>query len=160
MEKEVLKALNEQVNFEFYSGYIYLRLALIMEDNNYKGYASWLKRHYHEELAHAEDFIEFILKRDGRPDLDDIKMENFKVSTPLEVAQIIYEHEKKVTERIYQLHDIAKKSNDYATEIFMHQYISEQIEEENTAKDIVDSFTLAGDSVAARLTVDRELAGK
>lgn len=157
MEKQVLQGLNEQINFEIYSGYIYLALSLKMEELKYKGYSSWLKKHYHEELEHAEDFIEFIHKRGETPSLMDIKMKEFDVKEPLEVAEIILEHERKVTERIYKLHDLAKKNNDYATEIFMHQYISEQIEEENTAQDIVDSFILAGDSVAAKFSVDREL---
>ena len=62
-----------------------------------------------------------------------------------------------MTARIYKIHDISKKADDYATEIFMHQFISEQIEEEDITKEIFDSFTLAGDSVAAKLAVDRSL---
>lgn len=158
MEKQVTEALNEEINFELYSGYIYLQMALIMERENYKGYSSWLKGHYHEELSHAEDFIEYMLKRGVTPTLKDIKVEEFDVTEPLKVAQLIHDHEEKVTARIYNLHDVSKKANDYATEIFMHQYISEQIEEENTTKNIVDSFTLAGDSVAAKLAVDQSLS--
>lgn len=67
------------------------------------------------------------------------------------------EHEKKVTESIYRLHDIAKKNDDYATEIFMHKYINEQIEEEDLAQTIIDKFLFAGDSTAAKYAVDKEL---
>ena len=87
-------------------------------------------------------------------------MKAFDVKEPLEVAKIILEHEKKVTERIYKIHDVAKKNNDYASEIFMHQFINEQIEEEELALDIVDSFTLANDNIAAKITIDRELGNK
>lgn len=160
MDKKVMEDMSAQINFEFYSGFIYLELALIMEKQNYKGFSEWLMQHYNEELEHAKDFIDFMIKRDSTPILHEIKMEKFDVTEPLEVAKIIYEHEKKVTKRIYDLHDCAKKANDYATEIFMHSYISEQIEEENTTKNIVDSFTLAGDDIAARLTIDRELLKK
>ena len=89
-----------------------------------------------------------------------IEMKNFDVKEPLEVAKIILDHENKVTERIYKIHDVAKKSDDYATEIFMHQFINEQIEEEELALDIVDNFTLAGDNIAAKITIDRELGSK
>lgn len=158
METQVIEALNEQINFELYSGYIYLQMSLAMEKENYKGFSNWLRKHYHEELSHAEDFIEYMLKRGVTPTLKDIKVEPCTLKEPLEVAKIIHKHEEKVSARIYSLHDVSKKANDYATEIFMHQYISEQIEEENTTKNIVDSFTLAGDSVSARLTVDRSLS--
>ncbi|AVM67120.1 ferritin [Peptostreptococcaceae bacterium oral taxon 929] len=160
MKKEVLNALNEQINFELYSGYIYLNLSIAMERENYKGYAKWLANHYKEELAHADQFIEFIQKRDAKPELMPIEMKNFDVKEPLEVAKIILDHENKVTERIYKIHDVAKKSDDYATEIFMHQFINEQIEEEELALDIVDNFTLAGDNIAAKITIDRELGSK
>lgn len=160
MKTEVLNALNEQINFELYSGYIYLNLSIAMERENYKGYAKWLANHYKEELAHADQFIEFIQKRDAKPELMPIEMKNFDVKEPLEVAKIILDHEKKVTERIYKIHDVAKKCDDYATEIFMHQFINEQIEEEELALDIVDNFTLAGDNIAAKITIDRELGSK
>ena len=77
-----------------------------------------------------------------------------------EKVQELDNREKKVTERIYKIHDVAKKSDDYATEIFMHQFINEQIEEEELALDIVDNFTLAGDNIAAKITIDRELGSK
>lgn len=160
MKTEVLNALNEQINFELYSGYIYLNLSIAMERENYKGYAKWLANHYKEELVHADQFIEFIQKRDAKPELMPIEMKNFDVKEPLEVAKIILDHENKVTERIYKIHDVAKKSDDYATEIFMHQFINEQIEEEELALDIVDNFTLAGDNIAAKITIDRELGSK
>lgn len=161
MDKTVFDAMNEHINYEFYSGYIYLGLAFQMEKKNYKGFAKWLEKHYEEELSHARDFINFMIKRDQSPVLLDIKMENFDdVCEPLEVAKKIYEHEKKVTATIYKLHDLAKKADDYATEIFMHKYIAEQTEEEDITKNIVDMFTLAGDDMGARVQMDRMLGRK
>ncbi len=160
MKQEVLDALNEQINYELYSGYIYLNLSIAMERENYKGYAKWLANHYKEELAHADQFIEFIQKRDAKPELKTIEMKALEIKEPLEVAKIILDHEKKVTERIYKIHDVAKKNDDYATEIFMHQFINEQIEEEELALDIVDNFTLADGNIAAKITIDRELGSK
>lgn len=159
MEKTVFDAMNEHINYEFYSGYIYLSLAIQMEKKNYKGFAKWLVKHYEEELRHAKDFIDFMIKRDQSPVLLDIKMENFEdISEPLEVAKKIYSHEQSVTQTIYKLHDMAKKADDYATEIFMHKYIAEQTEEEDITKNIVDMFTLAGDDIGARVQMDRHLS--
>lgn len=90
MKQEVLDALNEQINYELYSAYIYLNLSIAMERENYKGYAKWLANHYKEELEHADQFIEFIQKRDARPVLKTIEMKDLEVKEPLEVAKIIY----------------------------------------------------------------------
>lgn len=155
--EQVLKEMNEQINLEIYSGYLYLALSIQMEKENYKGYSKWLLRHFEEELSHAKDFIAYLQKRNAAATLLDIKAENIDVKEPLEVAKMVLEHEKKVTASIYKLHDIAKKNDDYATEIFMHEYINEQIEEEDTAQTIIDKFTFAGESTAAKYAVDKEL---
>lgn len=157
MEQKVMEALNEQINFELYSGYLYLGLSLAMEDKNYKGYAKWLAEHYEEELSHAKDFIDFMHKRGVKPTLHQIEMADANYTEPLEVAKAVLEHEQKVSQRIYKIHDLAKQADDYATEIFMHQYIAEQTEEEDLTREIVDQFTLAGDNISARMIIDREL---
>lgn len=158
MEQSVIDAMNEQINLEFHSAFIYLNLSLIMEDKNYKGYSQWLVRHYQEEVQHAQQFIDFMHMRGVKPSLKNIEMLELSISEPLEVAQLVLEHERKVSASIYKIHDVAKRAYDYATEIFMHDFIKEQIDEEHVTREIVDKFTLAGDNVAARITVDRELA--
>lgn len=152
-----MEALNEQINFELYSGYLYLGLSLAMEDKNYKGYSKWLAEHYEEELSHAKDFIDFMHKRGVKPTLHQIEMADANYTEPLEVAKAVLEHEQKVSQRIYKIHDLAKQADDYATEIFMHQFIAEQTEEEDLTREIVDQFTLAGDNISARMIIDREL---
>lgn len=156
MNKEVIEAMNQQVNLEMYSGYLYLALSIQMEKLNYKGYAQWLESHYMEELSHAQNFIRYMQKRNISAELLDIKAHKVTYKEPLDVAKAVLEHEKTVTQSIYKLHDLAKKHNDYATEIFLHGYISEQIEEEDMALGIIDKFTFAGDSTAAKYAVDRE----
>lgn len=157
VNEQVLKEMNEQINLEIYSGYLYLALSIQMEKENYKGYSKWLLRHFEEELSHAKDFIAYLQKRNASATLLDIKAENIDVKEPLEVAKMVLEHEKKVTASIYRLHDIAKKNDDYATEIFLHEYISEQIEEEGVAQTVIDKFVFAGESTAAKYAVDKEL---
>lgn len=157
MDKRVIDALNEQINFELHSGFLYLGLSLAMEENNYKGYSKWLASHYEEELSHAKEFIDFMHKRGVKPTLHKIEMAEADFAAPLEVAQLVLEHEQMVSQRIYKIHDLAKQANDYATEIFMHEFIAEQTEEEDVTRDIVDQFTLAGDNISARMIIDREL---
>ena len=156
MDANVIKAMNEQINLEMYSGYLYLSLSIQMEKMNYKGYSKWLLEHYDEEFCHAKDFIAYLQKRDISATLLDIKAEEVNYEDLLEVAKAVLAHEKKVTQKIYELHDIAKKHDDYATEVFMHDYINEQIEEEDLAQTIIDKFTFAGDSTSAKYAVDRE----
>lgn len=158
MEQSVIDAMNDQINFEFHSAFIYLNLSLVMEDKNYKGYSEWLARHYQEEIDHAKQFIDFLHMRGVKPTLKNIEMAEVNVTEPLDVAKLVLEHERKVSASIYKIHDVAKKAYDYATEIFMHEFIKEQIDEEHVTREIVDKFTLAGDSLAARVTIDRELA--
>lgn len=157
MNQELIQAMNDQINLEMYSGYLYLTLSIQMEKMNYKGYSKWLESHYEEEFSHAKDFIHFMQKRNISATLENIKAEQCDVTEPIEIAKLVLDHEKKVTAQINALHDIAKSNNDYATEIFMHQYIQEQIEEEYIAQDIIDKFNFAGDSIAAKYSVDREL---
>lgn len=154
MLPEMAKAMSEHAVFEMYSGYIYLQASLAMEKENYKGYSKWLFDHYKEEFTHAEDFIAFLQKRDVTPQLSDIKYEAVNLKTPLEVAKLILEHEKQVTARISALLKQARELGDYASEVFLHSYIDEQIEEEDIAKNNFDLFTLAGDNISAKLSVD------
>ena len=154
MLPEMAKAMSEHAVFEMYSGYIYLQASLAMEKENYKGYSKWLFDHYKEEFTHAEDFIAFLQKRDITPQLSDIKYEAVNLKTPLEVAKLILEHEQQVTAKISALLKQARELGDYASEVFLHSYIDEQIEEEDIAKNNFDLFTLAGDNISARLSVD------
>lgn len=160
MDQKVMDALNEQINFELYSAYLYLGLSLAMEDMNYKGYSAWLADHHDEELSHAKAFIDFMHKRGVKPTLHNIEMAEVTQIKPLEVAKVVLEHEQKVSQRIYKIHDVAKQADDYATEIFMHQFIEEQTEEEDVTREIVDQFTLAGENISAQMIIDRELGGK
>lgn len=157
MKNSVQKAFNEQINFEMSSAYLYLGMSINMHAKNYKGYANWLLKQYQEELEHALDFISFMQKRDVEVELLDIEATNTDFTAPIDVAKAVLDHEKKVTKSIYALHDAAKKEGDYASEIFLHSYISEQIGEEDSAQDIIDKFTFAGESKAAQYSVDKEL---
>lgn len=154
----VLTALREQINKEFASAYLYLSMSLKMESANYKGFSNWLFKQYQEELEHAHTFIRYIQKRGAEVRLNDIQAAEIATDVPLAVAEAVLAHEQMISRSINNLTELSRKENDYATEIFLHDFINEQIEEEDTAQDIVSKFTFAGDSAAARYSVDQELA--
>ncbi len=160
VSKKLVKALNEHINLEMYSGYLYLSMSIQANRQNYKGYASWLFKQYQEELEHSHDFMHFMQQRDMDIVLKPIAVEPVTETDPLNIAKAVLEHERNVTKSIYKLHDLAKQESDYATEIFMHKYINEQIEEEDTAQDIIDKFTFVGDSTSAKYSIDRELGAR
>ena len=160
VSKKLVKALNEHINLEMYSGYLYLAMSIKTHEENYKGYSSWLFKQYQEEFEHSHDFIHFMQQRDMSVELKPVQVEPIKETDPLKIAKLVLEHERNVTKSIYKLHDLAKQENDYATEIFMHKYINEQIQEEDTAQDIIDKFTFAGESTSAKYSIDKELGGR
>ena len=104
-------------------------------------------------------YINYMHKRGVKPTLHQIDMAEVNQTEPLQVARQFWAR-TKVSQRIYNIHDLAKQANDYATEIFMHEFIAEQTEEEDVTREIVDRFTLAGDNVSAKMGVDRELGCK
>ena len=160
ISKKLVKALNEHINLEMYSGYLYLAMSIKTHEENYKGYSSWLFKQYQEEFEHSHDFIHFMQQRDMAVELKPVQVEPIKEIDPLNIAKLVLEHERNVTKSIYKLHDLAKQENDYATEIFMHKYINEQIQEEDTAQDIIDKFTFAGESTSAKYSIEKELGGR
>lgn len=157
MRPDVLAAMNDQINLEISSAYLYLSMALQMEDQNYKGYATFLERHFDEELQHAKAFMAFVQKRDAKPELADIKAIPCNITEPLELAKAVLAHEQKVTDSITKLHDLAIECKDYPTQIFLQDFIKEQTEEEDLALSIINKFTFAGTSTSAKYAVDKEL---
>ncbi|MFR5068703.1 MAG: ferritin [Eubacteriales bacterium] len=119
VSKKLVKALNEHINLEMYSGYLYLAMSIKTHEENYKGYSSWLFKQYQEEFEHSHDFIHFMQQRDMSVELKPVQVEPIKETDPLKIAKLVLEHERNVTKSIYKLHDLAKQENDYATRNFI-----------------------------------------
>ena len=158
LKENIEKALNEQLNKELYSAYLYLAMAAYFESKNLKGFANWMMQQAIEEQCHAMKFYNFIVERGGRVILEAIEKPPTEWASPLDVFEYTYEHEKKVTESINNLYALAKQENDYATEVFLHWFIDEQVEEEASVDEIVNKLRLVGDKGHALLMIDRELA--
>jgi ferritin len=157
IKDRLTKAINKQINAEFYSSYLYLAMAAYFEAKNWLGFGHWMRLQAKEENAHAMKFYDYVLERGGEVGLGDIKATEENWKTPLEVFEAVYEHELKVTALINDLLKLARQETDTATESMLKWFIDEQIEEEAHAKQIVDKLKLIKDSTNGLFMLDHHL---
>jgi ferritin len=150
-------AINDQINYELYSGYIYLSMASWFETQNLDGMAHWMKIQAKEEYDHAMRFWNHITERGGRVILTAIDSPQTIWDTPLEAWDMAYHHELNVTQRISKIGDLAQKENDKSAIPLLQWFYKEQIEEEEQTMKIRDLLTLIGDSTNASFMLDAKL---
>jgi ferritin len=160
MHKELEKALNDQIKNELYAAYLYLSMSAYFKDENLEGFAYWMRMQREEEIAHAMKIFDFVQDRDGRIDLQALDKPPADFGSPLAVMEEALGHEQKVTQRINELYELAVKHKDYPTQTLLQWFVTEQVEEEATAKQLVDQLKLVGDNSAALLMLDRELGAR
>ena len=153
----VEEALNDQIQKELYSAYVYLAMCAYLEQKALPGCANWMKHQAHEELDHAMKLFDYIADRGGKALLRSIDAPPAEFGTPIEVFTTALEHERSVTKSIENLYALSVKEADYATQNHLQWFIDEQVEEEKSATEIVDMFTLAGDHTGAILMIDQKL---
>lgn len=158
LNKKVEDALNAQVNAEFWSAYLYLSMAHNFEADGKPGIANWFKVQFQEEQAHAEIFMNYINQRGGRVLLKPIDAVETHWATPLDAFKATLEHERKVTALINNIYSIAESEHDYATREMLNWFVKEQVEEEDSAQELIDKFTLIGNDGMGIYSLDRELA--
>src|SRR5215212_5312288 len=151
-------AMNEQINKEFFSSYLYLSMAAYFEDKNLMGFAHWMRLQADEEREHAMKFYEFILDRGGRVQLKGIDAPATEWKSNLEVAEQVAEHEAKVTGSIYALYELALQEKDYPTQAMLQWFITEQVEEEKNAAELVAKLRLIEERGTAVLMLDHRLS--
>ncbi len=156
----VEQALNDQIQAEFHSAYIYLSMAAYFEAENLSGAAHWMRGQAGEEQEHAMKIFDFIIDRGGRVTLQAIDAPPATFASPLAIFETAYAHEQKVTQMIHTLYALAVQENDYPTQMMLHWFINEQVEEEKTASAIVAQLQMVGDSPAALFMIDRQLAAR
>ena len=156
--KAMQDAMNEQINKELFSSYLYLSMAAYYEDKNLPGFANWMRVQADEEREHAMKFFDFIQERGGRVWLKGIDAPKTDWSSSLEVAQEVAEHEAKVTASIYALYELAMQEKDYPAQVMLQWFINEQVEEEKNAAEIAATLQLIEDRGTAVLMLDHQLA--
>lgn len=158
MEKKLTAALNEQINHELFSAYLYLSMAAWSETRNLPGFAHWLRLQAKEEVGHAMKIFGFLVDRGERVVLDAIKKPEADFESPREVFARTLEHEKKVTGLINRLYDLSGKVNDQAATIFLQWFVTEQVEEEKNASAILETLKMLKPDSSAIFMLDHRLA--
>ena len=158
LEPDLEKMLNEQVNAEFYSAYLYLSMAAHFESVDLQGFANWMRVQYQEETTHALMIFDYINDRNGRVKLTPIAAPKIEWASPLKAFRDAYEHEKHVSKLIHNLVNKSRQLSDNSTDTFLQWFVTEQIEEESNTYRVAQQLKLAGDDKSALLMLDRELA--
>jgi ferritin len=151
------KAINEQINKELYSSYLYLSMAAHFENKNLPGFARWMHVQADEEREHGMKFFTHLLDRGGKVELKAIASPGTEWQTNLEVFKQVQEHEAAVTASINILYELALKEKDYPAQVLLQWFITEQVEEEKNAADIVQQLELIDAKGTAVLMLDHQL---
>ena len=157
ISQELVDAINDQINFELYSAFIYLSMGTWLEEQNLGGMAHWMEIQYQEEFAHAMRFYRHLTERGARVTLKTIEGPKTEWASAHDVFADAYHHELLVTERIYKIGDIADKLGDRSTQSMLNWFYNEQTEEEANTMGIRDKLKLIGDSIPALLQLDAQL---
>ncbi|MBL6988182.1 MAG: ferritin [Bacteriovoracaceae bacterium] len=158
LSTDVEKALNEQINFELYSSYIYLSMSAYFESIDLPGFAHWMKIQNQEELVHVHKLFDYINEREGRVTLTAIEAPQLEWESALDAFQDAYEHEQKVTARVNKIVDLSIVKSDHATNSFLQWFVQEQVEEESSVKKVVQDLKMVGKDGHGLFMLNRELA--
>lgn len=160
LKKSMEAKLNDQLNKEIYSAYLYFSMAAYFESISLKGFANWMMVQAQEELIHGAKLFDYINDRKGRVRLEQVDKPPEEWGSPLDVIQNAYEHECWVSEKINECVSMALTENDHSTNTFLQWFVAEQVEEEAAADEIVQKLKLIGDNSSGLFLVDSELAGR
>ena len=158
INKTMQNAMNEQINKELFSSYLYLSMAAYFEDKNLPGFANWMRLQADEEREHAMKFYDFILERGGQVQLKAIEAPKTDWGSNLEVVEEVAAHEAKVTASINELYELALKEKDYPAQVMLQWFITEQVEEESSAAEVLASLKMIEARETAVLQLDHRLS--
>ena len=151
-------AVNAQINAELWSAYLYLAMSLDAESKGYKGFANWFYIQFQEEQAHARIFMNYLNSRDAKVELLPIEEVPSAWDSVLEMYKHTLNHEKKVTSLINNLAAIAREDNDFASINRLTWFIDEQVEEEESARDMIFATEAVESDKFGMYQLDKELA--
>ncbi len=158
LSKKIEKALNEQINAEFYSAYLYLSMASFLNSQNLIGFSNWMRVQFEEEQFHAMKFFDYVLERGGEVKLKAIEKPPHKWKDIIDVFEYTKKHEQEVTKMINDLVDLAISEKDHATVNFLQWFVEEQVEEEATVDEILAQLKLVEGKGSGLFMLDREAA--
>lgn len=149
--------LNEQINKEFFSGYLYLSMSAHLKELGLNGFASWTRIQAKEEVEHGLKIFDYLIDCNSFVTLKQIRTPEFEFNGILSIFNRIYEHEQCITNSVMTIAQKAEEENDRATLNFIDWFIAEQIEEEENVKNIIKRLELFGDDKVALFLMDKEL---
>jgi ferritin len=156
LSKKMEKDLNKQVNWELYSAYVYMSMSAYLEHKGLKGFANWMRIQAQEEMTHAMKIYDYINSRGGRALMESIEGPKTNWKNIIEVFKDTLEHEQFVTSRINGLANLANQEKDHATASFLQWFVDEQVEEEESASEMLDQLKLVEGKGAGLFMLDRE----
>lgn len=160
ISEKLQKAINDQVKAEMWSANLYLAMSFYFKRNSYDGFANWMKKQSDEEMDHAMQLADYVMKRGGVITIEAIDAVENDWKSPLEVFEHVYAHECHVSQLIDALVDVASSVRDKASQDFLWGFVREQVEEEATAQGIVDKIKNAGNAQAAIFMLDAQLGAR
>lgn len=160
MSQSVQDALNRQINSELSASYAYLAMSAYCENRNFPGCAHWLRIQSVEEHAHALRLLDFLLARNGKADLKGVSGQATEYPSIAAVFETALKQEVEVSGQIDALYELAFKEKSFAELAELNWFLTEQVEEEKIARQIVAKFQLVGNDPASLLEMDRELGSR
>jgi len=160
MNVRVVGAINQQINSELSASYSYLAMSAYCERQKFTGAARWLRLQSQEEHMHAMKLFDFILARDHSVELQALERPRLEFATVSEVFHRALEQEQEVSRQIDALYEIAFTEKAFAAVAELQWFLTEQVEEEKTAREIVAKFDLVGNDPSSLLDLDRELGSR
>lgn len=150
------EALNRHAQAELYSAHLYLAMSAWCDAHMWKGFARWLRVQHAEELDHATKSIDFLVARGGAPRFGAIEAPPASFASVNEVFEKVLGHERAVTALVHEIHAAAVQEKDTAARVFLEWFVSEQVEEEARADEIVQKLRMVGDRPGSALYLDKE----
>ncbi len=157
VNEKIEEAVNRQINAELTSTYLYLSMSAHFASQGLPGFAHWMRVQAQEEAGHAMQFFDHLVDRGGRVSLAAIDQPPEDFGAALSVFERVLERERDVSRAIHALYDLSVEERDHASQPLLLTFVSEQIEEEKTAADIVDQLRMVGEQNGPLLFLDRHL---
>jgi len=145
ISKKIQDALNAQINLEQFSAQLYLAMSGHCERRSFRGFAHWLRIQAQEETKHALKLVDFVLDRGGHLELAAVPAPGAEFGGVTQVFEKILEHEKGISGKIAALFELSRAERDYASEVALQWYVTEQVEEEANAGQLVDQLKAIGE---------------
>ena len=157
MDNKILDQINEQMNFELESAYIYAAMSAWLADENWNGYAHFMNKQMFEELEHAQKMVSYLQERGYAVEYAEIPKPKNDYGSLEEIFQTAYDHEKLVSQKCNDIYLAAKEAQDNPSEIFMQWYVTEQVEEEDTFDGIIARLDRINGSIPGLYMFDKEM---